>query len=72
MKTHALDKELLYYITLLDVKQKEAFLALIKSFIKSQRQTLDEYNRELEEANERIENGEFTTAEQLKKEAQTW
>lgn len=72
MKTPTIDKELIFFITLLDEKQKEAVLALIKSFIKPQRQTIDEYNRELEEANERIENGEFITAEQLKKDAQNW
>jgi hypothetical protein len=53
-----------------DENQKEALLALIKSFIRPQ--TIEEYNRELEEANERIERGEFITAEELKKEMQTW
>lgn len=71
MATSIIDKELINQIKSLDEKQKQALLALIKSF-KSQRVTIEEYNKELDEANERIENGEFITAEQLKKEAQTW
>lgn len=36
------------------------------------RQTLEEYNQEIEEADAEIERGEFTTAENLKKEAAAW
>jgi hypothetical protein len=35
-------------------------------------QTLEEYNRELEEADKRIEAGYFTTQEDLEKEMKTW
>ncbi len=35
-------------------------------------QELEEYNRDLDEAMERISNGAFTTLEQLEKEMQTW
>jgi predicted transcriptional regulator len=70
MKESALDKELMMYITLLDKKQKEAILAMIKSFLKPQ--TIEEYNRELDEAIERIEKGEFVTMEELLKEMKTW
>lgn len=35
-------------------------------------QTLEEYNQDIEEADAEIERGEFTTAENLKKEAASW
>jgi hypothetical protein len=38
----------------------------------SQRQSLEEYNREIDEAEAEIERGEFITAEDLKKEARSW
>jgi hypothetical protein len=64
------DKELRRCLKLLDENQKEAVLAMIKSFIRPQ--TIEEYNRELDEANEEIEKGEFVTMEELIKEMQTW
>ena len=36
------------------------------------RQTIEEYNRDIEEAEEEIERGDFITAENLKKEAKSW
>lgn len=66
------DRELIGYFTLLDEKQKETILAMIKSFIEPQRITIEQYNKEIDEANERIEKGEFITVEELKKEAQSW
>ena len=38
----------------------------------SERQSLEEYNREIDEAEAEIERGEFITAEDLKKEARSW
>jgi hypothetical protein len=38
----------------------------------SERQSLEEYNQEIEEAEAEIERGEFITAEDLKKEARSW
>lgn len=35
-------------------------------------QTLEEYNRDLETGNSEIEQGKFTTAEQLKNEIKKW
>ncbi|HEY8895492.1 MAG TPA: hypothetical protein VIM79_11780 [Niastella sp.] len=70
MANSTTNKELLHFLSLLDNKQKEAVIAMIKSFIRPQ--TIEEYNRELDEANERIERGEFITADDLKKEMQTW
>jgi hypothetical protein len=38
----------------------------------SERQSIEEYNLEIEEAEAEIERGEFTTVEDLKKEARLW
>lgn len=38
----------------------------------SERQSLEDYNQEIEEAEAEIERGEFITAEDLKKEARSW
>ena len=38
----------------------------------SERQSLEEYNQEIDEAEAEIERGEFITAEDLKKEARSW
>ncbi len=38
----------------------------------SERQSIQEYNREIEEAEQEIERGEFTTGEDLKKESRSW
>lgn len=50
----------------------EIFVRLLK-YRKSAIQTsLEEYNRELDEANTRIESGNFTTHDDLEKEASQW
>ena len=38
----------------------------------SERQSLEEYNNEISEAEDEIAKGEFITAENLKKEARSW
>lgn len=72
-----LDKELIHYFTRLDDPQKKSLLEMMKSFLKLGEQplkevSLDNYNRELDEAMERISRGEFTTLEELEKEMQKW
>jgi hypothetical protein len=43
----------------------------IKYNTEERRQSLEEYNRDIEEAEEEIERGDFITAEELKKEARS-
>jgi hypothetical protein len=38
----------------------------------SETQSIEEYNQEIADAEEEIERGNFTTAEDLKKEARSW
>lgn len=73
-----LDKELIQYFVRLTDPQKKSLLEVMKSFLTAndettnKRITLEEYNRELDEAMKRISRGEFTTLEQLEKEMQAW
>jgi hypothetical protein len=73
----AMDKEFIEYFLRLDEPQKKSLLEVMKSFLKSpaqsiSAQTLQEYNRELDEAMARISKGEFTTLEDLEKEMESW
>lgn len=50
---------------------------MMKSFLKPDamsinKQTIDQYNNQLDEAIDRINNGEFITIDDLEKEMQTW
>lgn len=72
-----LDKELIRYFILLNEPQKKSLLEMMKSFLQSDSKpvghiSIEQYNRELDEAMERIVRGEFTTLEALEKEMQTW
>jgi hypothetical protein len=72
-----LDKELIHYFTRLDEPQKKSLLEMMKSFLKSGDEpvkpvTSEQYNKELDEAMKRINNGEFTILKELEKEMQSW
>lgn len=72
-----LDKELIQYFTQLNEPQKKSLLAMIKSFLKSgddliENNSIEQYNKELDEAMSRIDKGSFTTLDALEKEAQAW
>lgn len=72
-----LDKELLQYFMKLDEPQKRSLLEMMKTFLKRSNESLqpvsiEQYNRELDEAMERINKGNFTTLEELEKEMQLW
>lgn len=76
MAVSATDKELLKYFTLLNEYQKKSLLQLIRTFLEPEGLnyviTLEQYNKELEEALEQSNKGEFTTLEELEKEMQSW
>lgn len=73
---HTLDKELTKYRKLLDAEQKKSIITLIKSFVhpetKGSRTTVKQYNKELDEAMARIENGDFVKHEDILKEMGKW
>jgi hypothetical protein len=65
-------KELLRYFTLLKDAEQKSILQMLKTFVDSRQEefkpvTLEEYNRELEEADAEIEAGEFVSHEEVMK-----
>jgi hypothetical protein len=76
MATPSLSKEMLRYFTQLNAAEQMSILQMIKTLSISRRddfkpQTLEEYNRELEEADRRIEAGHFITHQDVEKEMKT-
>ena len=77
MKEQALNQEFYHYYNRLSKVQKESMLSLVKSFLekseeKTKRVSIEQYNKELEEAEKRISEGEYVTHESLKAEAKKW
>ena len=54
------------------IEKLEALLKKEQQKEDSQRVSIEQYNRELEEANNRIEAGEYTSHEDVKKESEKW
>lgn len=70
-----MDKELIHYFMRLNEMQKKSLLEMMKTFLKPddvEAINIDQYNKELDEAMERITNGEFTTLEELEREMKSW
>lgn len=77
MEVSAVDKELIKYFTQLNELQKQSLLQMLKTFLKSGheqrgRVTIEQYNKDLDEAMERINRGKFTTLDELEKEMHSW
>lgn len=77
MAISATDKELLKYFLLLNDRQKKSLIELMKTFFIGNSERLDittteTYNIELNEAMQRINQGEFTSIEELEKEMAAW
>ncbi len=69
----ALDKELLKYWKLLNSPQKESIIEVIKSFLHPEgRISIEQYNKEIDEAMARMDAGKFITHEDLVKESEKW
>ena len=69
------DKELIRYFIHLTEPQKQSLLQLIKTFMKPgirpiEKVTVEQYNKELDDAMTRMNKGDFTTLEELEKEMQ--
>jgi len=77
MKEQVLNQEFDFYYNMLSKGQKESLILMMKSFLgksaeKSKRISIARYNKELEAAESRINEGKFTTQESLKDEAKNW
>jgi hypothetical protein len=79
MEAKAIDREILQYLPLLGDQEKKSLLGVIRSFLSLKTKTdpedsvfLDEYNKELDEAMARIDNGSFFTQDEVERLAAEW
>lgn len=71
----SVEEELRDQIAQLDTVQKKSLLEMIKSFVKKEglgSQTIEAYNKELEEAVANVRAGEFYTHDEVKEMAKSW
>lgn len=74
---NVLDKKLHKYLLQLNDFEKKSILTIAKTFIANKVQitnhyTIDQYNKELDEAVAEVEAGDFVTQEQMEKIATKW
>lgn len=71
-----LDKELLKYWDLLDKVQQKSIISMIKSFLPQaggkDRISVEQYNKEVDDAMARIDAGKFITHEEVIKNSKNW
>lgn len=72
MNTAPLSQEMLSYFVRLDEAEQKSVLEMIKTFLRSRpadasSQTLEDYNRELEDADAEIEAGDYVPHEEVLK-----
>ena len=73
----ALEQELFQYFLQLDEAEKKSVLQMLKTFVKGRevkisRVTIEQYNKEIDEAIARVESGEFYTHEEAERMAKEW
>ena len=72
-----LEKQMFSYFTQLNEKQKKSVIQMLKSFLNSKvenksRISIEQYNKELDEAMEQIKKGEVYSHEEVIKMSKTW
>lgn len=68
-----LENELMQYWPQLSIVQQESILSVIRSMIQpDERVGVEQYNKEIDDAMRRIDEGRFITQEDLEKEAEQW
>lgn len=72
-----LEKQMFSYFTQLNEKQKKSVIQMLKSFLNSKvenksRISIEQYNKELDEAMEQIKKGEVYSHEEVVKISKTW
>ena len=77
MVTSALDSEIQKFLPLLGNEEKQSLLSVIKSFLSLKKVNADstdmlKYNKEIDEAMARIDNGIFTNHADVEKEMESW
>lgn len=74
---NVLEKEWHNYFVQLNETEKKSVLQMLKVFFKNRKEnmeriTIEQYNKELDEAEKQIESGSFVTQEELEKEMKKW
>jgi predicted transcriptional regulator len=74
---NTLDKELNEYITQLNEAEKKSVLLMLKTFLSGrqaspERISLEDYNKEIDEALAEAEAGDYITQEEMEKRAAKW
>jgi predicted transcriptional regulator len=75
--TSTIDQELNDYIMQLNEAEKKSVLLMLKTFLQSRQQSksrisLEQYNREIDEALAEAETGNYITQEEMEKRAAKW
>jgi hypothetical protein len=71
----AIDREMFTYFMQLDEAEKKSVVELLKTFMKGRktdRISIEQYNKEIDEAMDQAAKGEYTTFEDLEKEMKSW
>jgi hypothetical protein len=73
----AIDQELFKYILRLDDAEKKSVLQMLKTFVKGRGNaqnpiTIEQYNREIDEAIARVEAGEFYSQDEVERLSKDW
>ena len=77
MTTKSLDAEINKFLPLLGNDEKKSILGVIKSFIHLKKEekhhiSIEQYNKEIDEALAQVKAGNYTTHEELEKEMEQW
>ncbi len=75
--TNILDQKLQGYLEQLNEAEKKSILLLLKTFLNSRTDTvehisIDQYNKEIDEALAEAETGNFITQDEMEKQAAKW
>jgi hypothetical protein len=74
---NVLDKKMFNYFTQLNEQEKKSVIQMLKAFLKGKvenknRISIEQYNKELDEAMEQIKKGEVYSHEEVVKMSKTW
>lgn len=78
MSTKTIDSEIVGYLPLLGEGEKKSLLSIIEAFLKlkqpdhGERVSIEQYNKELDEALARIKSGKYHTQEEAEAEINGW
>ncbi len=76
MSAATLEKEMAGYFIQLNDAEKKSVVQMLKTFLQGKKEhagiSIEQYNKELEDAMKRIDAGDFTAHEALEKEIASW